>query len=256
MHFLISLRSYFANIFFGYSKLKDLVTMTPLRFSHIRSANKRNLSLLLAAGRRANAPAFAVLGYKEVLQIIHDYAEPERKDYFHSLSLHCALCSMSRPDLGNSIVVESLHSDEEVEDTDGADCRILPGHEYSGCLRSMSNIFTRFFASWVSNPEVVTFTSLSNWRSMGEVELRRVFLASFLVWLNDETIHWPVAEQKCFCGALPGDTVFWMTEDGICSIRRYETATEDELAERGYVDKDGKGLLVKLTYSIFTKLEV
>lgn len=184
-----------------YRKRKYFATMTPLRFSHIRNANRRNPSLLLASGRRAHALAFSVMGCEEDLQIVHDYAKPEQKDY-------CSLCNMSRPDPGNWLVVESLHSAEKADDSNGADCRNLPGHEYSDCIRSMSNIFTLFFASWVDNPEEVTFTSQGNLRFMGEGELRRVFLASFLAWLSDETTHWPVAERKCFCGAPPGDAVF------------------------------------------------
>lgn len=218
---------------------------------HLRNNKdyQRNFRLFLSATVRNQSPVSLLRNQTDILPKIREFLKPDKNPYYYKMSMFCNAVG------GEDVWVEALQQPSPPEEARPRTRRRLnrrqprDNRETLACLNS-----TAMFADMV----ILDYMKPSD-DDNDDAEPGRGW--AFLrnqdgTFLNEmqlrELYHDAFTDEDCCgcCGVLPGDTVFWKsTESGLSLPRqmtRFEPATEEELKERGYVNKDGKGMLSAL----------
>ena len=89
-------------------------------------------------------------------------------------------------------------------------------------------------ADWMRETRAYTFTNESDGSFWNESQLR----VHFTEYLNGiGACQSPRCRRVCY--ALPGDTLIWSAGDFYLEVRAFRTASQQELADRGYLEGPG-----------------
>jgi hypothetical protein len=213
--------------------------MAPTLYQKIVREDKnyqRNFRLFLAATARETSPVSAMRGHTVVLTQIRTYLKPDESHVNYKVLLglcvggeHCHVEAL----LGCGGWIDPYNKpphliDDEVEDG--------LSREWSGSLSNLT-MFSGISAGGMM--EALDIHQNADGSYFSEMQLRDLY--------HDYCLE-SCDSRACSgaCGALPGDTVFWRFGDVYRDLTRFESATEEELQERGWLSPDGSGLLSQL----------